>query len=210
MGKKTIGLTSRRAFYGYLFILPFILGFIFFMVKPLCQSLNMAFSEVGISNEGFNIVWNNFANFKRALTVDPDFNRLITEAVTQMIYRSLATIVFSFFVALLLNQKFKGRALARSIFFLAVILSSGVLVGLEYNNTLMQQLKETIEEAGNVFPTVAANIKGGIAIAYRDKEKNFGKIGSYTKRDELDTILEKVRSHKDFISGGIEYASVTL
>ena len=33
MRKKTIGLTSRRAFYGYLFILPFILGFIFFMVK---------------------------------------------------------------------------------------------------------------------------------------------------------------------------------
>ena len=150
MRKKTIGLTSRRAFYGYLFILPFILGFIFFLVKPLCQSLNMAFSEVGFSIEGFNIVWNNFANFKRALTVDPDFNRLITEAVTQMIYRSLATIVFSFFVALLLNQKFKGRALARSIFFLAVILSSGVLVGLEYNNALMQQLKDTIEEAGNV------------------------------------------------------------
>ena len=150
MRKKTIGLTSRRAFYGYLFILPFVLGFIFFMVKPLCQSLNMAFSEVGISNEGFSIVWNDFANFKRAFLIDPDFNRLITESVTQMLYRSIATIVFSFFVALLLNQKFKGRALARSIFFLAVILSSGVLVGLEYNNTLMQSLKDTIEEAGDV------------------------------------------------------------
>ena len=134
MRKKTIGLTSRRAFYGYLFILPFILGFIFFMVKPLCQSLNMAFSEVGISNEGFNIVWNNFANFKRALTVDPDFNRLITEAVTQMIYRSLATIVFSFFVALLLNQKFKGRALARSIFFLAVFFHQVFWLG--WNTTM--------------------------------------------------------------------------
>lgn len=63
---------------------------------------------------------------------------------------------------------------------------------------------EYIEEAGNVFPTVAANIKGGIAIAYRDKEKDFGKIGSYTKRGELDTILEKVHSHKEFTSGGLK------
>ena len=66
-----------------------------------------------------------------------------------MIYRSIATVVFSFFVALILNQNFKGRTLARSIFFLAVILSSGVLVGLENNNSLMTQLKDTIEEAGN-------------------------------------------------------------
>lgn len=149
MIKKNIGLTKKRAIYGYLFILPFIIGFIFFMVKPLFQSLNMAFSEVLISTNNFTVVWNNFANFKRALTIDPDFNRLLTESVAQMFYRSLATIVFSFFVAMLLNQKFKGRTLARSIFFLAVILSSGVLVGLEYNNTLMQQLKDTIKEAGN-------------------------------------------------------------
>lgn len=147
--KKPIGLQSRRALYGYIFILPFILGFIFFMIKPLFQSLNMSLSEVVISNQGFVLNWNNWANYKRALTIDPEFNRMLTNSVTQMIYRSLATIVFSFFVALILNQKFKGRALARSIFFLAVILSSGVLVGLEYNNTLMSQLKASIEEAGN-------------------------------------------------------------
>lgn len=149
MKKRTVGLTSRRAVYGYIFILPFILGFVFFMIKPLAQSLRMSFSEVVISNQGFSMSYNHFANYKRALTIDPEFNRLITESVTTMFYRSLATIVFSFFVALILNQKFKGRTLARSIFFLTVILSSGVLVGLEYNNTLMQQLKATIEEAGN-------------------------------------------------------------
>ena len=149
MKKRTVGLTSRRAFYGYIFILPFILGFVFFMIKPLAQSLKMSFCDVVISNQGFSMSLNNFANYKRALTIDPEFNRLLTESVTTMIYRSLATIVFSFFVALILNQKFKGRTFARSVFFLAVILSSGVLVGLEYNNTLMQQLKATIEESGN-------------------------------------------------------------
>ena len=147
--KRKIGLTQRRAIYGYIFILPFILGFILFMVKPLYQSFRMSMSEVVISNQGFTLNWNNWANYIRALTIDPEFNRMVVNSVAQMFYRSLATIVFSFFVALILNQKFKGRTLARSIFFLAVILSSGVLVGLEYNNTLMAQLKATIEEAGN-------------------------------------------------------------
>lgn len=147
--KKPIGLTSRRALYGYIFIIPFILGFIFFMIQPLYQSFRMSLSEVVISNQGFQLNWNKFGNYIRALTIDPEFNRMLTTSVTTMLYRSIATIVFSFFVALLLNQKFKGRAAARSVFFLAVILSSGVLVGLEYNNALMQQLKATIEEAGN-------------------------------------------------------------
>ncbi len=148
--KKKIGLLGRRAIIGYLFILPFILGFIFFMVKPLAQSLHMAFSEVLISNQGFELKWNGFANFKKALLVDPDFNRMVVEAIGQMVFRSIATIVFSFFVALLLNQKFKGRTLARSIFFLAVILSSGVMVGIESSNALMAEIKDMIEEAGNI------------------------------------------------------------
>ena len=147
--KKKVGLMGRRAIYGYLFILPFILGFVFFMIKPLAQSLHMAMSEVVISNQGFQLNWNNFDNFKKALLVDAEFNRMLVEAIGQMVLRSAATIVFSFFVALLLNQKFKGRTLARSIFFLAVILSSGVLVGLETSNALMAQLKDMIEEAGN-------------------------------------------------------------
>ncbi len=72
--KKKVGLMGRRAVYGYLFILPFILGFIFFMIKPLGQSLRMALSDVIISNQGFDIQWNNFANFKKAFLVDAEFN----------------------------------------------------------------------------------------------------------------------------------------
>ncbi len=149
MKKRKVGLMGRRALYGYLFILPFIIGFIFFMLKPLVQSLNMALSDVTISTQGFELAYNHFANFKRAFLIDAEFNRMLVEGIVQMFFRSIATIVFSFFVALLLNQNFKGRTLARSIFFLAVILSSGVLVGLENNNSLMAQLKDTIEEAGS-------------------------------------------------------------
>ncbi len=158
--KKKIGLTRHRARLGYAFICPFIIGFIFFMIKPLYQSLSMSLSNVDVSTKGFALEWNNYGNYIRAFTIDPEFNRLLLTSIATMFYRSLATIVFSFFVALLLNQKFKGRALVRSIFFLCVILSSGVLVGLEYNNVLLAQLKATIEEQGssNTITTVLEEI----------------------------------------------------
>ncbi len=160
MKKRKVGLMGRRAVYGYLFILPFIIGFLFFMLKPLAQSFRMSISEVTISTQGFALAPNGFENYKRALFVDADYTRMLLEGLGQMVMRSFATVIFSFFVALLLNQNFKGRTLARSIFFLAVILSSGVLVGLENNNSLMAQLKDTIEEAGsaNSITTVLERI----------------------------------------------------
>jgi len=146
--KKQVGLAGRRAFYGYAFISPFIIGFIFFMIKPLYDSFYMSLCTVELTRDGFVLTPNHFANYIKAFTIDPDFNSMLVTGISTMFFRSLATIVFSFFVALILNQKFKGRALVRSIFFLAVILSSGVLVGLEYNNALLSNLKSTIEDQG--------------------------------------------------------------
>lgn len=166
--KKPVGLQKTRALYGYLFILPFIIGFFAFMVKPMYQSLMMSLSDVTIAKGGFEVVKNNFSNYHRAFLVDPEFNRMLVESIQTMLYRSVATIVFSFFVAMILNQKFKGRTLARSIFFLAVILSSGVLVGLESSNALMSELQKTIEDTGNtasitdVLERVLVSTSGGV------------------------------------------------
>lgn len=183
MKKKRIGLMGKRAVYGYLFILPFIIGFIFFMVKPLYQSFMMSMSDVTISTEGFNLSLNKFANFKRAFLVDAEFKQMLITGIGSMVVRSLATVVFSFFVALLLNQNFKGRTLARSIFFLAVILSSGVLVGLENNNALMSQLKDMIEEQGN-----ANSITGVLEDILVNSSTGFSGISSKTFRTVFEII----------------------
>ena len=148
--KKTLaGLQKRKAIGGYIFISPFILGFLIFMVKPLCQSLYMSFCDVKIAAGVIDPVWHKLEQYKFALTVDPNFNRLLVEEFTRMLTNSLAIMVFSFFVALILNQEFKGRALVRAIFFLPVILSSGVILGLETNNSLMAQLQVNIKEAAS-------------------------------------------------------------
>lgn len=146
--KKTLaGLQKRKAISGYIFISPFLVGFAVFMVKPLLQSLYMSFCNVEIAAGVINPVFTKIDQYKYALTIDPQFNQLLVQEFTRMLTNSLAIMVFSFFVALILNQEFKGRALVRAIFFLPVILSSGVILGLETNNSLMAQMQTDINEA---------------------------------------------------------------
>lgn len=54
------------------------------------------------------------------------------------------------------------------------------------------------QKSNSIFPNT--DIKGGIAITYRDKEENFGKIGVFTSKSELNSIVIKVENHKDFDS----------
>lgn len=143
---KLAGLQRRKAISGYLFIAPFIIGFLVFMIKPFFQSLYMSFCEVTLGGGSFEQAWIGLSNYVFTFTVDPDFNRLLVEQFSAMMIDSVAIMVFSFFVALILNQKFKGRALVRAIFFLPVILSSGVIIGLETDNALMAQISASIEE----------------------------------------------------------------
>lgn len=143
---KLAGLQKRKAISGYLFISPFILGFLAFMLKPLVQSLYMSFCNVETGAGIFNPIFIGISNFYTAFRVDPEYVRLVTEELSRMFVYSISIMVFSFFVALILNQKFKGRALVRSVFFLPVILSSGVILGLEQNNQLMDNLMKTVEE----------------------------------------------------------------
>lgn len=143
--KKLAGLQKRKAIAGYLFISPFIIGFLAFMVKPFFQSLYMSFCDVQLGSAVFDPVWQGLVNYKYSFTVDPEYTRLLVEEISRMVVYSLAIMVFSFFVALILNQEFKGRALVRAVFFLPVILSSGVILGLESDNQLMATLAQQIE-----------------------------------------------------------------
>lgn len=140
-------LQTKKAITGYLFISPFIIGFIAFMIVPLFESLQMSFSNVvvGIGNGGFLMEFIGLNNYKKAFTVDPEFNRMLTDELSRMALHVPTTLIISFFMALLLNQNFKGRGLVRAIFFLPVILSSGVLVGLEFNNSLLAGMADYIQ-----------------------------------------------------------------
>ena len=142
---KLAGLQRRKAVSGYLFISPFIIGFLMFMVQPLFQSLYMSFCDVQLGASTFNPVWRGLFNYDYSFTVDAEYTRLLTEELARMAIYSVSIMVFSFFVALVLNQKFKGRALVRSVFFLPVILASGVMLKLDSENALMAVIAQTVE-----------------------------------------------------------------
>ena len=145
---------ARSARTGTWFILPFIIGFLIFMAKPMVESFVMSFNDVKlIPGEGYELTPVGINNYKHALMVDPEYNTLLVEEIGQMAINTIATLVVSFVVAVILNQEFKGRTLARAIFFLPVILSSGVLPGIEHENEfydMMSGLAQSVEESGGV------------------------------------------------------------
>ena len=97
--KKLAGLQKRKAISGYLFISPFIIGFLVFMIKPLFDSLMMSFDEVSLAAGQISKRFIGFQNYVFAFRVDPEFNRLLWEEFTRMMVYSLAIIVFSFFAS---------------------------------------------------------------------------------------------------------------
>ena len=152
--RKLITMQQRRARTGYKFILPFIIGFVLFMVKPMIQSLMMSFNNVKIiPGQGFQLTWMGLDNYHNAIAVDPYFNQYMVDEISRMAINTIATLVLSFVIAVILNQDFKGRTLARAIFFLPVILSSGVLPGIEKQNefyNMMAGVAESVEGASGI------------------------------------------------------------
>ena len=154
-GNKTFGtMRSRNARRGVLFILPFIIGFLVFMVRPMIDSFWMSFNDVTIAaGGGTNWKFIGFDNYKHAFTVDPYFNQRLVEEIPRMAINAVATLVLSFVIAVILNQEFKGRTVARAIFFLPVILSSGVLPGIESQNefyNMMQGISDAVANSSGV------------------------------------------------------------
>ena len=145
---------ARRARTGTLFILPFIIGFVFFMIRPLVLSLQMSLNQVDlIRGGGFTMTWNDFYNYHYALQTDPNFNQYLVDEIGRMAINTIATLVLSFVIAVILNQKFKGRILCRIIFFLPVILSSGVLPGIESSNefyNMMTDIGNNVQNSSGV------------------------------------------------------------
>jgi len=164
--KLSLTLEGKNALTGYLFILPFIIGLLAFMFLPLLESLRMVFSEVNIDlvKNGFSMDFSGLDNIKRVLMIDPEFNRMLVEEIGRMLLIVPAVIIFSLFIALILNQEFKARGFVRAVFFLPVILSSGIMIGLETNNTLLSNMADIIKE-GNLMKSSITGVLEDILVS---------------------------------------------
>ncbi len=131
MKKSFLTIPRRNALAGVLFISPFILGFILFFLKPMIQSVRFVFEKVGFADGGgFSEEWIGLENLRYIFTEDPDFNKALVNSLLQMLYLVPIVLIAALFFAIIINQKFFGRTLVRAIFFLPVIITSGVIMSI--------------------------------------------------------------------------------
>jgi len=120
MKKKT-----RRAITGYIFVMPWLIGFILLTIYPLFYSLFLSFQDVNFSVEGIKTTFVGFKHYNYAFRVDTQFPTLYVQSLIDIGLSVPLIIIFSLIIAILLNQAFFGRTFFRAVYFLPVVIISG-------------------------------------------------------------------------------------
>lgn len=123
--RRGLSYRRRKSLYGYAFIGLWLVGTLFFFILPLAESLRYSFSEITVEPNRLNISFVGIKNYISAMKSDQYYIGYLEKTLKETLWKTPLIIIFSLFIAVILNQKFKGRALARTIFFLPVIIVTG-------------------------------------------------------------------------------------
>lgn len=153
MKKRSHGIESIKQRYGYYFVAPWLFGLAIFVIKPLVMSFYYSFTNVrmvegGISTEFAGLKW-----IKNLLMEDADFIDQALSSLTDILTSLPIILSLSMILAIVLNQKFKGRMIARSVFFLPVIIASGPVMSVLAEFTMAEGLSSSF---GGAESTAAA------------------------------------------------------
>ena len=132
--RRSIEVKQRR--YGYMFSLPFIIGALVFVIYPMILSILQSFSDVTF-DPTHGLVMNfaePIANYKKIWWDELTFRDAVIDALKNMALNVPIVVIFSFFMASVLNTKFIGRGFARSVMFMPVIIASGIVSTLSNNS----------------------------------------------------------------------------
>ncbi len=123
----------KKRLAGFLFILVWLIGFVNFFAIPFINAFIYSFSSVQTKPGAMEITPVGFRNYLTVLLNTPDFVIRLTGTLQEMVWQIPMTILLSLFLAMLLNTRFRGRMFARAVFFLPVIISSGVVMNVIVN-----------------------------------------------------------------------------
>ena len=127
-----LSLRNKESLKGYIFLIPLIIGLVTFFIIPVVKSFLFSVSDVTSGKDGYSILLTGFGAYKNALTVHTSYRQTVTSAIIDVALSTPLVILFSFFMASVLNQEFVGKTFFRVVLFLPVIL----IVMNSYNNTL--------------------------------------------------------------------------
>ena len=127
MAKKK-GIEKIKSRYGYRFVIPWGIGILLFFIIPLIKSIIFSFSNVSVETGALRLENVGFENYRYILFDDPVYTANLPAAIKSFLTIFPIVLILSLALALLLNGKYKGRTFFRSIYFLPVIIASGVVL----------------------------------------------------------------------------------
>ncbi len=141
--KRSRSLDVQKSRMGWLFIAPFLIGFLLIYLPMIVESIRFSFSELSIQAEGgFRLINVGWENYSYALLTDTEFVSTLGGSLLDLLFDVPAIVIFSLFMAVLLNQKMRGRAIFRAIFFIPVIVSTGIIESIDLQNTLAANMEQ--------------------------------------------------------------------
>lgn len=147
--KRPASLDKRKARAGWFFVAPFVIGFLLIYVPIIFDSIRYSFFELSTTidhaTNQSRIVFTfvGWDNYYTALFDDPNFVKTLISGIQQLILEVPSIVIFSLFIAVLLNDKIAGRAAFRAILFVPVILSTGLIAAIDSQNSLLEFMDST-------------------------------------------------------------------
>jgi ABC-type sugar transport system permease subunit len=124
-----LGVKKRETIYGLLFVSPWIIGYAMFNLYPLVYSLYLSLNKVTVSLiSGIQTTYIGFDNYVNAINESPDLMNHFINYIRNVIVSIPLMLVIAVFLALLVNQKIKGKGIFRMIYFFPVIIISGPVI----------------------------------------------------------------------------------
>lgn len=123
---KRMDFSKKTALWGVIFLLPWLIGLIFFFIRPMVNTLWFSLCNMQMVNGKFEGTFIGIDNFKWALGVNADYGRMLTTALTNMLKEVPFQIFLALFIAMLLNGEYRGRGFFRAVFVIPIILATGV------------------------------------------------------------------------------------
>lgn len=125
------GLVKKRQMYGLVFAFPFIVGLLLLFIPNMLDTVRFSFNDIVLTDDGFRLSWMGSENYYVAFRKDPRFLVLLVSSLQTLGTQIPVIILFSLLIAVMLNQNFRGRSVARAIFFLPVLLATGIISRVE-------------------------------------------------------------------------------
>lgn len=150
---KQTATQKRNERWGWLFILPWAIGTLFFFIIPMCQAAIYAFNDITMKNGETLFTWVGIENFKYLFVGEGsgEFIPKLGDALAKMAYEVPVVVVFSILIAMVLRGNFRGHTFFRAMFFFPVIIASGVCINILRSHVMMTNSSTTTEQEAYMF-----------------------------------------------------------